>query len=98
MLNVILKEVCLLTGESVDGIMSKSRKWPLMYARYLFFDVAIRIGVQPTKVIGYIYRNRTMVSPYTKAVNDLIAVDAQFRKDREELFNLIKSISEDDTA
>lgn len=97
MLNVILKEVCLLTGETEVGIMSKNRQWPLMYARYLYFDVATRLGVRPTKVVCFISRNRTMVSPYTKAVNDLIAVDPQFRKDREELFNLVKSIVEDDT-
>ncbi|MCM1219662.1 MAG: hypothetical protein NC548_34715 [Lachnospiraceae bacterium] len=78
--------------------MSKNRMWPLMYARYLYFDVATRLGARPTSVVCFISRNRTMVSPYTKAVNDLIAVDPQFRKDREELFNLMKSIVEDDTA
>ena len=98
MLRVILEEVCSLTGESVEGVMSKNRMWPLMYARYLYFDVATRLGVRPTSVVCFISRNRTMVSPYTKAVNDLIAVDPQFRKDREELFNLVKSIIEDDTA
>lgn len=98
MLRVVLEEVCSHTGESVEGVMSKNRMWSLMYARYLYFDVATRLGVRPTSVVCFISRNRTMVSPYTKAVNDLIAVDSQFRKDREELFNLVKSIVEDDTA
>lgn len=97
MLKVILKEVCSITGESESTIKSKNRKWPLMYARYLFFDVAIRLGVKHREAAEHIGRNRTMIYPYIRAINDLKDVNPQFRNDRETLFNLLKDRIKDDT-
>lgn len=78
--------------------MSKNRMWPIMYARYLFYDVAVRLGIKAAQVVSYIGRERTMIYPYSKAVNDLIAVDSHFREDREILYNLVKEFADDDTA
>lgn len=98
MLKVILQEVCSITGESELAIKSKNRKWPLMYARYLFFDVAVRLGVKHKEAAEHIGRNRTMIYPYVKAINDLIDVNSQFRNDREALFNILNNRMKDDTA
>lgn len=98
MLRVILTEVCSLTGIDEKAITSKSRKWSIMYARYLFYDTAVRLGIKSALVVGYIGRERTMIYPYNKAVNDLIAVDTHFREDREKLYNLVKEFADDDTA
>mgnify|MGYP000783146140 CR=1 FL=1 len=98
MLKVILTEVCSLTGIDEKAIISKNRMWSIMYARYLFFDAAVRLGIKSAKVVEYIGRERTMIYPYNKAVNNLIAVDAHFREDREKLYNLVKEFADDDTA
>lgn len=90
MLKVILEVVCSLTKEAESDIKSKCRKWSLMYARYLFYDTAIRLGEKPVNAAHFIGRNRTMIYPYNKAVSDLIAVNHQFRNDREMVFSKVE--------
>lgn len=55
--------------------------WSLMYARYIFFDVATKFNVKPSVAVNYIGRNRTLMYPYKRAVSDLYDVNAQFRVD-----------------
>lgn len=86
MLKVILYYVCSITGVAESSIRSKCRKWPLMYARYLFYDAAIRFGEKPIDAARFIFRNRTMIYPYNRAVSNLIAVDDEFRKDRARIY------------
>ncbi len=87
MLKVILEVVSSFTKEAETDIKSMCRKWTLMYARYLFYDTAIRLGEKPVNAARFIGRNRTMIYPYNRAVSDLISVDHQFRKDREIVFS-----------
>lgn len=96
-LDIILQEVCSLTGENASAISSKSRVWSLMYARYLFYDIALRFGVKPSEAIRHIGRFRTMIYPYNKAVSDLDAVNPQFRKDRDNISILVNMHLRDDT-
>lgn len=97
-LKVILQEVCSFTGKDAVAIRSTCRKWTLMYARYLFYDVALRFGVKPIRAARYIGRNRTMIYPYNRAVNDLAAVHSQFRKDRDNLYNYLNEMIGNGTA
>lgn len=91
MLKVILEVVSSITGEVEADIKSMCRKWSLMYARYLFYDTAVRLGEKPVKAANFIGRNRTMIYPYNRVINDLIAVDHQFRKDREAVYAEVES-------
>lgn len=97
-LDIILQEVCSLTGENASAITSKSRVWSLMYARYLFYDIALRFGVKPSDAIRYIGRFRTMIYPYNRAVSDLEAVNPQFRKDRDDICIFVNRHLCNDTA
>lgn len=81
LMQYILERVCALTGNASCAIKSASRKWSLMYARYIFFDVATKFHIKPSKAVTFIGRNRTLMYPYKQAVNDLYDVNAQFRVD-----------------
>lgn len=81
LMQYILERLCALTGNVVSAIKSKCRMWSLMYARYIFFDVATKFNVKPSVAVNYIGRNRTLMYPYKRAVSDLYDVNAQFRVD-----------------
>lgn len=78
LMQYILERVCALTGNASSAIKSASRKWSLMYARYIFFDVATQFHIKPSVAVNYIGRNRTLMYPYKRAVSDLSDVNAQF--------------------
>lgn len=77
----ILERVCILTGNIISAIQSKCRRWSLMYARYIFFDVATKFHIKPSIAVNYIGRNRTLIYPYQRAICDLYDVNVQFRSD-----------------
>ena len=74
----LLSTVCKITGVNENSIRGKSRVWPLMYARYLFFDVATRCGVPMSKAAEAICRGNKLIYPYRKNVLNLHAVDKDF--------------------
>lgn len=81
LMQYILERVCALTGNVDSTVKSKCRMWSLMYARYIFFDVATKFNVKPSVAVNYIGRNRTLMYPYKRAVKDLNDVNVQFRVD-----------------
>lgn len=81
LMQFILERVCALTGNVDSAVKSKCRMWSLMYARYIFFDVATKFNVKPSVAVNYIGRNRTLMYPYKRAVKDLHDVNVQFRVD-----------------
>ncbi len=81
LMQTILDVVCALTNTESGILMSKNRKWSLMYARYLFFHTAMKLNINAITAVKYVGRNRTMAYPYQRAVKDLHDCDAQFRSD-----------------
>ncbi len=82
----ILDIVCSLTNAEPAALMSKNRKWSLMYARYLFFHTATKLNVNVITAVKYVGRNRTMAYPYQRAVMNLHDCDAQFRSDCDKVY------------
>ena len=82
----LLSAVCVRTGTNKNAVLGKSRIWPLMYARYLFFDIAIRCRVPMAVAIQVICRGNKLIYPYRKNVMNLRAVDKDFSNVSDELF------------
>lgn len=66
-----------------------------MYVRYLFFDVATRLGAKPVDAVRFIGRHRVLAYSYGTVVSNLIEVDAKFIRDREAVYNIISKQLED---
>lgn len=86
LMRYILERVCALTGNEPSVVKAKSRVWKLMYARYLFFDVATKFHIKPSMAVIFIGRNRTLMYPYQQAVSNLTDVDMQFRSESNKVY------------
>lgn len=82
----LLSAVCEKTDAIERAVLGDLRIWPLMYARYLFFDVATRCGVPMSKAVAAICRGNKLIYHYRKNVMNLRAVDKEFSKVSDELF------------
>lgn len=80
-MQIILGAVCRITSIAPYAISSNRRLWMLMYARYIFFDTALKFHIKPSDAVMYIGRNRTLAYPYKNAIDNLNETDAQFRAD-----------------
>lgn len=88
-MRIVIDAVCRITNVTESEIVSKSRLWIIMYARYVFFETAIRLFIKPSTVVQFIGRNRTLIYPYRDAVANLIDTDASFQVDCNNVYKTV---------